>query len=242
MRRIGLIGGVSWQSTLLYYTQLNQKIHARMGKNHSASLLIDSLDFEAFVKMKTASERQAAQELLSASCRRLYQAGAECLIVCSNTLHMFETIFTEHFEGTFLHLAQCTADAICASGLHTVALLGTRYTMQRRYYRSHLEAAGLNVLIPPAGEVDSIHRIITDELIHGNILPHSKQKVCSFIQTLQERGAEGVVLGCTELPLLIHPEDTQLPLFDTVDIHTEAAIEWSVGDLYVPEEQKQTKK
>lgn len=225
-KTIGLIGGVSWRSTALYYQRINTLVQAKRGGHHSASLLLRSLDFAPFLTLKTDTQRAQARTRLAEACHTLDNAGAGCLLLCSNTLHQFADTLYESFSGEVLHIADCSAEAIQEQGLTKVGLLGTRFTMQQRFYKDRLATYGLDVLTPARGASLDVHDIITKELTLGPPSEASQVRLKEIIDELAKSGAQGVILGCTELPLALQPGDTALPLFDTTALHAAAAVRY----------------
>jgi aspartate racemase len=225
MKLIGLIGGMSWESTAATYRLLNEEVRRRLGGLHSARVLLVSLDFEPIEKLQTAGRWDEASEVLIEAGQRLERGGAAFALLCTNTMHKLLPRMREVLSLPFLHIADATAGAIQRSGQTTVGLLGTRFTMEQEFYRSSLEGHGLRVIVPAAAGRSLVDRVIYDELCRGEIRADSLAAVLEVIDQLEEAGAEGVVLGCTELPLLVRPEHTALPLYDTTAIHARAAVD-----------------
>jgi len=230
MKTIGLIGGMSWESSLEYYRLINQAVQARLGGFHSAKSLMVSVDFaeiETFQQQGKWSE--AAQALVSAA-QSLEHGGADFVILCTNTMHKVAAEIQAHIHVPFLHIADATAQKIKGAGIHTVGLLGTRFTMEEDFYTSRLvQRYNLQVMIPQARQREIVHRVIYDELVKGEIRPVSKAQYIEIIERLVRDGAQGVVLGCTEIGLLVQDGDCQVPLFDTTRIHAEAAVEFALA-------------
>jgi len=229
MRLIGLIGGLSWESTVPYYCQINQTVKQRLGGLHSARLVLYSVDFEEVERHMRSGDWDAAGELLSGAGRALEAAGARALVLCTNSLHRVAAQIESAVGIPLLHIVDATAAEIARAGAHTVGLLGTRFTMEQPFYRERLHEAGLVALIPDAAERTELHRVIFEELCLGRLLPASRAACRRMMQRLIERGAEGIILGCTELSGLIAPEDAPVRLFDTTAIHARAAAEWSLS-------------
>lgn len=229
MRTIGLIGGMSWESTLLYYQVINREVGRRLGGLHSAPLLLHSVDFAAVVERQQAGAWDALAALLVEAARGLERAGAECLLICTNTMHRVAPEVQAAVSIPLLHIADVTADALLADGRRTVALLGTRYTMEQPFLADRLAARGVRCLVPD-GEADraEVHRVIFDELCKGEFDAGSRSRLCAMVRALTERGAEGVVLGCTELSLTLSPADVGVPLFDTTRLHAIAAVDFAL--------------
>jgi aspartate racemase len=229
MKTIGMIGGMSWESTLTYYRLLNEAIQAECGGFHSANLLLASVDFAEFeVLMKQNAWDEIGNRLADIS-RKLESAGAEMLMLCTNTMHLVADQMEAAVRIPFLHIAEAMADAVAAKGLNTVALLGTNTTMRQTFFRERLTRRGIQVLVPDEETMDGIHRIIFEELCLGILSPESKAFYVRAINALATRGAEGVILGCTEIGLLIQQADTTLPVFDTTVVHAEKAIQMALS-------------
>jgi aspartate racemase len=228
MRTLGLLGGMSWESTLPYYRILNERVRERLGGLHSAQLLMYSIDFAPMEGMQRRGEWEAAGELLAQAAARLAGAGAEAIVICTNTMHLVAPQVEAAAGVPLLHIADATAARINAAGLVRVGLLGTRFTMEQPFYRERLARAGLEVLLPDAPERARVHAVIYDELCRGDILPASRQAFVAIIQGLVARGAQAVILGCTEIGLLVGADDAPVPLFDTARIHAEAAADWAL--------------
>jgi aspartate racemase len=225
MKTIGLLGGMSWESTLTYYAELNKGVRERLGGLHSASVLLASLDFDAIEKMQGRGDWLDAGDHLAWHAQRLEDAGAGCILIASNTMHKVYPVVADAVTIPVLHIADAVADA--AAGL-TVALLGTKYTMEHVFYRRRLEERGLTVLIPGEEDREMINRVIYDELCLGLIRGDSRQEYSGAISRLAGRGADAVVLGCTEIGLLVRQEDSCLPLLDTTLLHVKAALDWAL--------------
>lgn len=228
MKTIGLIGGMSWESSLEYYRMINKKVNARLGGLHSAECLLYSLDFDEIEQLQSAGEWQKAGEQLADTAKKLEQAGAEFIVICTNTMHKVVGQIEEKISIPVLHIADATAAEIRSRGLVKVGLLGTRYTMEQDFYRSRIESHGIDVLVPPAQQRGEINRIIFEELVAGDLRPSSKETFQQAIRVLVAEGAEGIILGCTEIGLLIKPQDAEVPVFDTTEIHAAAAVDQSL--------------
>ncbi|MEM7051058.1 MAG: aspartate/glutamate racemase family protein [Acidobacteriota bacterium] len=229
MKTIGLLGGMSWESTELYYRVLNQGVKARLGGLHSASLVLVSVDFHDVERLQVAGRWREAGELLAAAAARVEAAGAEILLLCTNTMHRVADAVAAQISIPLLHLADATADRVEAAGLRRVGLLGTRFTMEQAFYRDRLAARGLEVMVPEAADRELIHRVIYDELCLGKVRRESRQAYLEVIARLARGGAEGIIAGCTEITLLVSPDDLSLPLFDTARLHAEAALDWALA-------------
>lgn len=230
MRTLGLIGGMTWHSTVDYYRLINEGVHARLGGAHSADLLMLSVDFGPVEDMQGRGDWVALGRLMAGAARSLEAAGAEALVLCTNTMHRLADDITGAVKIPFIHIADATAAAIKEKGLRTIGLLGTRYTMEMDFYRGRLEKThGLTVIIPEEPGRTSVHDIIYRELAQGVVREESRRAYISVIEGLKRRGAEGVILGCTEIPMLIRPEDSPVPVFDTTALHAAAAVEFALS-------------
>ena len=230
MKTIGLLGGMSWESSIEYYRIINETVKKRLGGLHSAQCLMYSVDFAEVERLQHADEWEALTLLMIEGMQRLAHGGADCLVICTNTMHRMAPEIQAAIDLPLLHIADATADAIKAQGLHTVGLLGTRFTMEGDFYRSKLiQDHGLQVLIPDETGRETVHRIIYSELVQGQILERSRLVFQNVIAGLQAKGAQGVVLGCTEIPLLIRQSDVSIPVFETTRIHAEAAVDWALS-------------
>jgi len=223
MKTLGLIGGMSWESSAFYYKLINESVRDRLGGLHSASLLMYSYDFEFIKELQYAGRWDEAGAHLAGVAARLEAAGAEAIVVCTNTMHKVAGRISAAIAIPLLHIADCTADRLIADGVGSVALLGTRFTMEEDFYRSRLEARGLHVLVPDVAGRGEVNRIIYDELCQGRVLDASREIYREQIGKLAGAGAEAVILGCTEIGMLIRAADVSLPVFDTTVIHAEAA-------------------
>jgi len=227
MKTIGLLGGMSWESSAVYYRILNREVARRLGGLHSARCVMLSVDFAAIEELQEADAWEEAGRRLAADARRIEAAGAELLLLCTNTMHRIADDLEAAISIPFLHLADAAGERIRRAGLSTVGLLGTRFTMEQDFYRRRLEERhGLEVLIPGARDRARVHRVIYDELVRGVLDDGSRNELLRIVAELAEQGAEGVILGCTELPLLLVDGEvaSPVPLFDTTRIHAEAAV------------------
>jgi len=230
MRTIGLIGGMSWESTAQYYRAINEEVKARLGGFHSARLVLYSIDFDELQRLQHAGDWESAGAMMANAARALEAAGAGCVVVCANTMHKSAPRIEAAVSIPLLHIADATAEAVTMAGLTTAGLLGTRFTMEQDFYRERLaQRHGLQVLIPGQGERDSVHRIIYDELCLGRIEPASRDEYRRIIDGLVARGAQAIILGCTEISLLIAQDDVAVPLFDTMALHARKAVDWSLA-------------
>lgn len=228
MRIVGLIGGMSWESTLPYYRLINERVRERLGGLHSAKLLLYSVDFAEVEAMQRAGDWDAADALMVDAAHRLRTAGAEAIAICTNTMHRSVPAIEAAIGPCVLHIADATARAIREAGLSRIGLLGTRFTMEQPFHRERLERAGLEVVVPDAPEREDIHRVIYDELCRGRIEAASRERYRQIMATLVARGAQGIVLGCTEIGLLVGAGDASVPLFDTTALHAAAIVDWSI--------------
>jgi aspartate racemase len=229
MKTIGLIGGMSWESTVPYYRHINETVRARLGGLHSARAVLYSVDFHDIEQLQRAGDWETAGRMLADAARRLQAAGAEGIVLCTNTMHKVAPAIEAACPLPLLHIADPTAHAIRAAGLHTVGLLGTRFTMEQDFYRERLARRhGLAVLTPDLDDRTIVHRIIYEELCVGIISDASRAEYRRIISQLAARGAQGVILGCTEIGLLVGAQDTPLPLFDTTAIHAQSAAAWAL--------------
>jgi aspartate racemase len=229
MRTIGLIGGMSWESTETYYRILNEEVRTKLGGLHSVKCLLYSFDFAEIEALQKQARWKESGWLMIGIAQGLERAGAECIVICTNTMHKLAEDVQKQINIPILHIADATAKKVKEHGLNKVGLLGTRFTMEEDFYQGRLARTyGLEVVIPKLEERDIIHNVIYDELCLGEIRPDSKAKFMAIMQSLVKNGAEGIILGCTEIGLLVKQEDSQVPLFDTTRIHAEAAVEWAL--------------
>ncbi len=230
MKTIGLLGGMSWESSVEYERMINQGVRSVLGGTHSADLIIRSYDFAQIEELQAAGEWDAAGELLARDAHRLEEAGADLIVLCTNTMHVVAPAIEAAISVPFLHLADATARAVLAAGVDTVALLGTRYTMEEDFYRGRLEAHGLTVRIPDGPDRETIHDVIYEELVRGIVSDDSKEAYLDIIGRMIDDGAKGVIAGCTEIELLIGPDDVvdgagdSVAYFPTTRLHAEAAV------------------
>ncbi len=230
MKTIGLLGGMSWESTVPYYQTINRVVGERLGGLHSARIVLYSVDFHDIEQLQHSGRWQEAGDILVGAARVLKRAGAGLLVLCTNTMHKVAPAIEQAVELPLLHIADPTAERIKAAGVGRVGLLGTAFTMEQDFYRGRLEERhGLEVLVPPAEQRAAVHRIIYEELCLGRILEASRSQYRRVMADLVARGAEGVILGCTEITLLVRPEDAAVPVFDTTRIHAEAAAEYALA-------------
>ena len=225
MKTIGLLGGMSWESTLTYYRAINEGVRKRLGGLHSAKIVLYSVDFDPIEQLQHRGDWEATGEILSHAARCIQSGGADFLLICTNTMHKVADQVAAAVSIPLLHIADATGEALRQAGIHRVGLLGTAFTMEQDFYRGRLaDKYGLNVLIPDRKDREQVHNVIYQELCLGVINAKSKQTYAEIIDGLAKRGAEAVILGCTEIGLLIGPADTNVPLFDTTLIHAEKAV------------------
>jgi aspartate racemase len=231
MKTIGLIGGMSWESSIEYYRIINETTKAKLGGLHSAKSIMVSVDFAEVETLQHQSRWAEAAKMLIDAAKNLENGGADFIVLCTNTMHKVADDIQTHVKIPFLHIADATAQLIKDSGIQKIGLLGTRFTMEEEFYKGRLsEKYGLNVSVPNAQEREIIHRVIYEELVVGKIEQRSKAQYVGIIEQMVRQGVEGVILGCTEIGLLIHQEDSQVPLFDTTRIHAEAAVEYALKE------------
>lgn len=230
MKTIGIIGGMSWESSAQYYATINRAIRDRLGPPHSARILMDSLDFGEIERLQHQGAWDELTDILCDSAEGLEAGGAECLLIATNTMHKLADDIEAACSLPLIHIADCAADDVCAKGLTQVALLGTAFTMEQGFYAERLsEHHGLDVIIPDEGDRADIHRVIYEELVNGDIQDASRTLYREIIARLVEEGAQGIILGCTEIPLLIDQSDSNVPLFDTTQLHAMAAVEFALS-------------
>jgi aspartate racemase len=229
MKTIGLIGGITWLSSLDYYRLLNEKINERLGGVEAGKIILFSMNF-AEIKLLTEEGRwdEMAKRLTDAA-QKLEQAGADCILIGANTMHRIADEIQQGINIPLIHIAEVTAGQIKKQGLRKVALLGTKYTMQLEFYKDKLAAHEITTIIPDEDEIEMINTAIYTEMGKGVFLPATKQKFLTIINRLIDRGAEGIILGCTEIPILIKQEDCKAPVFDTTQIHATAAVEFALA-------------
>jgi len=229
MKTIGLIGGMSWESSLEYYRIINQEVKKKLGGLHSAKSLMFSVDFDEIEKLQHLGNWSEATKIMVDAAKRIERGGAAFVVICTNTMHMMAGEVQSSIKIPLLHIADATAEKIKESGLKKIGLLGTKFTMEQDFYKGRLvKNHGLDVLVPDERERSLIHEIIYSELCLGKIDQKSKKQFVSIINKLVDNGAEAIILGCTEIPLLVQQEDVAVPLFDTTRIHAESAVEYSL--------------
>lgn len=230
MKTIGLLGGMSWESTVTYYTRINEIVNQQLGGLHSAKIKLASVDFEEIENYQNANEWEKSGEVLGKEALRLEQAGADFLLICTNTMHKVAPQIAEYLSIPMLHIADATIAELQAKQIKKVALLGTKYTMTQDFYKQKIIDSGIDVWIPNAVDIETVNQIIFAELCHGKILAKSKEQFLEVIQKALEAGVEGVILGCTEIGLLIQQADVTLPVFDTTEIHSQKAVDYALSE------------
>lgn len=232
MRMIGLIGGMSWESTAVYYRRLNESVRDRLGGLASAEILLRSVDFSAIVALQQAGRWDEAAAVLAGIARDLERAGAECVLICTNTMHKLADAVQAAISVPLIHIVDATGAALTAAGARRPLLLATAYTMEHDFYRARLaECAGIEAMVPEAAERADVHRIIFDELCQGVVSAASRARYVEIMQRAKAGGADSVILGCTEIGLLVRPEDCPMPAFDSTFIHADAAVTFSLQGI-----------
>ncbi|MBC3767056.1 aspartate/glutamate racemase family protein [Neptunicella marina] len=230
MKTIGLIGGMSWESSLHYYRLINQQVKQQLGGLHSARVILNSLDFAPIEQLQREQNWDAMALILVDMAESLQKAGADCVLICTNTMHKVAVQVADAVSIPLLHIADVTANAIKQQGLQSIALLGTAYTMEQDFIKQRLASVGLKVVIPDETQRKLVHKVIYEELCQGEIKTESRKAYVDIIESLQQQGAQGVILGCTEIGLLIEPQHVSMPLFDTTAIHAQAAVNFALVD------------
>jgi len=229
MKTIGLIGGMSWESSAVYYNLINNKVRKTLGGFHSCKSVMVSVNFAEIEKLQHSDEWGKLDKIMAESAKQLEAAGADIVVLCTNTMHLCTPVILENISIPFLHIAEATGLEIVSRNIEKVALLGTKFTMERDFYKKYISHNfGVEVIVPTDEEREEVHRIIYEELVHGIIKTESRETYKKIIGNLEKRGAEGVVLGCTEIPLLISETDVNIPTFDSTTIHAEKAVEWAL--------------
>lgn len=229
MKIIGLIGGMSWESTIEYYRIINETIQAKLGGLHSAKCILYSVDFAEIEILQHQGRWDEAARLLIGAAKNLENCGADVVVICTNTMHKLADEIQGSVKIPLLHIADATAQVVIHAGIRKIGLLGTRFTMEEDFYKGRLsQKFGLDVIVPNVSDRGIVHRVIYDELVVGKIVQHSREQITGIIEQMVRQGAEGIILGCTEIGLLIHQEDSRVPLFDTTRIHAEAAVEYAL--------------
>ena len=228
MKVIGMLGGMSWESTASYYAALNEGVKQRLGGLHSAKIVLYSVDFSEIETLQHRGDWDATAELLAEGAQAIERAGAEFLIICTNTMHKVAPEIQGAIGIPLLHIADATAEALMRDGIRRVGLLGTRFTMEQPFYRERLETHGIDVVVPDEQARAAIHEVIYSELCLGVIRQGSKQRFLKIMEYLRTEGAEAVILGCTEIALLVQQTDTDIPVYDTTAIHAERAVTYAL--------------
>ncbi|MEH6355340.1 MAG: aspartate/glutamate racemase family protein [Marinobacter sp.] len=234
MKTIGLIGGMSWESTQTYYRIINQKVRDELGGLHSAKLVLYSVDFAEIEALQHQDKWQETAEILGSACKAVESAGADFLILCTNTMHKVAHQLEQSVTIPLLHIADATANVLEKEGVTSVGLLGTRFTMEQAFYIERLQNRSIQVLVPAEPERQLIHSVIYTELCRGLVKPDSKSLYLNAVASLADRGAQGVILGCTEIGLLIQGSDTEVPLYDTTEIHAAQAVQHALCHSIAP--------
>ena len=230
MKKIGLIGGMSWESTLIYYKLINEKIREKLGGFHSCKCLIDSVDFAEIEKLQHLGDWNTLNELMAKSAKNLENSGAEIIILCTNTMHVCSDSIIREISVPFLHIAEATGNEIEKQNIEKVLLLGTKFTMENDFYKNTLrDRNNIEVIVPSEEDKEIVHQTIYNELVHGIINPSSKTLFQKIIKKSIKEDVQGVILGCTEIPLLIKNDDSEIPVFDTTKIHAEMAVEYAIS-------------
>lgn len=229
MKTLGLIGGLSWFSTSVYYRTINQLVSERLGSSHSAKLLLYSVDFDDFRILQEKDDWKQIESMLSGIAQRLEHAGADCIVMCTNTPHLVADDVQKKIKIPLLHIAEETAKEIVRQKISKVALLGTKFTMENSFFKDRLTKAGLETIIPDSADRDFIHASIFNELTKGVFKNETKNKYFEIIENLKKNGAKGVIFGCTEIALLLKPSECAMAVFDTTAIHSEAAVDFALS-------------
>ena len=226
MKTVGIIGGMSWESTSTYYRRLNQLINERLGGLHSAELILASVDFAPIENMQSKGDWNAAASALVTKARQLEKAGADCIVIATNTMHKVAPEIEAAVSIPLIHIVDALANHLKKNGVERAGLLGTRFTMQQSFYKERLEQQGIQVLIPNESDSKAIDSIIFKELCHGQFTDSARKQYLEAINDLSDKGAQGVILGCTEIGLLVQQEHSDMPLFDTTEVHCQAIADW----------------
>lgn len=230
MKTIGLIGGMSWESTVIYYRLINEYVKSKLGGLHSAKILMYSVDFAEIEECQASGDWDKSAEILGAAAMALQKAGADFIVICTNTMHKVVPAIEKQIRIPIIHIADATADALLNADIKTAALLGTKYTMLQEFYKERLEKHGITVLVPNDGDIETVNSVIYDELCRGIVSPFSREEYVRIIGDLKRLGAQGVILGCTEIGMLIDEKCSPLPVFDTTVIHAEKAADISLQE------------
>ena len=230
MKTLGLIGGLSWHATSVYYKTLNQLTNQRLGRAHSSKILLFSVDFEEFSLLQNAGDLDAAEKMLSDIAMRLEYAGADCIVMCANTVHLFAGSIRQKIKIPLIHSGEETAREIVSQKINKVALLGTKFTMEHPFFKDCLSQLGIETIVPDEADKDYIHASIFNELTKGDFKDATKNKYIEIIDKLKSDGAEGVVFGSAEFSLLLNQSDCSIPIFDTIAIHSRAAVDFALSE------------
>jgi aspartate racemase len=237
MRTIGLIGGMSWESTALYYRRINEQVRTFLGGLHSADIVMRSVDFARIVDLQQADAWEDASAIVAQIARELESAGAECLVICTNTMHKIADGVERAVDAPLIHIVDVTAKALRRANARRPLLLATRYTMEQSFYRSRLRDLGIDAIVPDAGDRAAVHNVIFEELCRGTVREDSRREYLDIIARGRAQGADSVILGCTEVGLLIGSQHVALPIFDSTLLHADAAVEFALGLDDAPREQ-----
>jgi aspartate racemase len=229
MKTLGLIGGLSWFSTAVYYRTINQLVNERLGGSHSAKLFLYSVDFNDFKTLQERDDWKQIEEMLSGTAMQLEEAGAECIVMCTNTPHLVAGQVRQKIGIPLIHIAEETAKAVANTGISRIGLIGTKFTMENSFFKDHLSNFGIEPIIPDSADRDFIHWSIFNELTRGIFAEETRNKYFEIIERLRTQGAQGVIFGCTEISLLIQKSECNLPVFDTAEIHARAATDFALS-------------
>ncbi len=230
MKKIGLIGGMSWESSLLYYQIINEKVREKLGGFHSSKCILESVDFAEIEKLQHKNDWKELNKIMSESAKNLENAQADIIVLCTNTMHLCSDKIIKNINIPFLHIAEATGEKIIEKGIDKVLLLGTKFTMEKEFFKNILHNNfGIEVIIPNKDDRETIHNVIYEELVRGKLKHQSKEKFRQIISDSIKIGAKGVILGCTEISLLIQNKDVDIPVFDTTRIHAESAVEFALN-------------
>ncbi|MFO7828000.1 MAG: aspartate/glutamate racemase family protein [Bacteroidales bacterium] len=230
MKTIGLLGGMSWESSLVYYKIINEKVKEMLGGHHSCECIMYSVDFDPIKKLQHENKWQELTQIMIDAAQKIEKGGAQMLTICTNTMHKMHDDVQNNISIPVLHIADATAEAIKEKDIKTIALLGTKFTMEHDFYKGRLiKEHGIEVLTPEGDDLETVHNIIYDELVLGIIKDESREAYQKIIEKLAEKGAMGVILGCTEIPLLIKQHDVSIPVFDTTTIHAKKTVEYAIN-------------
>lgn len=231
MKTIGLLGGMSWESTVTYYQQINRVIKEELGGLHSAKCVLYSVDFYEIERLQAAGQWEKSGIILSEAAQALERAGADFLIICTNTMHKLAPMIQQHINIPILHIAEVTAGYLLKDQIEKVILLGTKYTMEQEFYKSKLIEKGITVLIPDQDGIETVNQIIYQELCQGKVLAKSRKEFIAIIEKLADFGGQGVIFGCTEIGLLLSPQELSIPVYDTAILHARAAVMESLFEM-----------